>query len=261
MNPNWLGLGTVAGALLLAWWVEPKLRLRSRLLRWGALAVGFLLSVPALWISLYYTHLVPETEFFYEMRAARFSELLQLPVALFAASWLSLISSRMHGYLLMFVVGGLLLPWLKPIVVPLSESQRMTRRAEPGVVLQTYPSTCGPACVCNILLRHGLAADEREVAAACHTYQGGTEAWYLARYLRERGIDAKFRFTDWPEQEVRLPAIFGVMQGRFGHFIVVLSAKDGQVDCINPAGGRWTGPLDRFLRTHRLTRFHLEAAR
>ncbi|MDE0835400.1 MAG: hypothetical protein OSA84_03505 [Akkermansiaceae bacterium] len=41
----------------------------------------------------------------------------------------------------------------------------------------------------------GIDAKESELAAEAHSYTGGTEAWYLARCARSRGMDVRFDFS------------------------------------------------------------------
>jgi hypothetical protein len=68
---------------------------------------------------------------------------------------------------------------------------------------------------------------EREVAHAAHSYAGGTEAWYLARFIRSKGLSAHFEFHEGFAPEVSFPAVAGVRVGG-GHFIGILG-KEGDI--------------------------------
>ena len=109
----------------------------------------------------------------------------------------------------------------------------------------------------NILRRLGLAATEPEIARAAFTYSGGTEAWYLARHARRRGLSASFDFRETFSPEAGLPALVGVRLGRAGHFIAVLEVKNGVITYVDPLRGQDQCPLDAFLKRYDFTGFHL----
>ena len=84
-----------------------------------------------------------------------------------------------------------------------------------GACLQSTPSTCGPASIATILRSLGFPASEREVARNAFTYAGGTEAWYLARYVRSQGLNVTLRLSHRHcREDLKLPALDRSPTGR-----------------------------------------------
>jgi hypothetical protein len=111
--------------------------------------------------------------------------------------------------------------------------------------------------VATILRACGVPANEREIARSAHSYQGGTEAWYLARYVRQRGLRGRFEFRDDFDPSVGLPAVTGVRLGSNGHFIAVLAVAGDRVVFADPLSGRWEITMEEFRQRYRFTGFHL----
>jgi ABC-type bacteriocin/lantibiotic exporter with double-glycine peptidase domain len=148
-------------------------------------------------------------------------------------------------------------PYLKPFVYPL-RNDRLQDQWEGDVCLQSTVSTCGPASICSILRNLDVTSSEREAAKAAFSYEGGTEAWYLARYVRSKGLVARFYFRETFTPEAGLPAMVGVRVGGMGHFIAVLAVKDGEVSFSDPMGrGMERIPMPEFRRRYKFTGFHM----
>jgi ABC-type bacteriocin/lantibiotic exporter with double-glycine peptidase domain len=152
-------------------------------------------------------------------------------------------------------------PYWKPVIDPLDESA-LTDRWQGDACLQSTASTCGPACVATLLKHAGVSTTERAVARACHTSASGTEAWYLARYVRaapaEHGMFAGFFVRPGFSPELGLPAMIGIqLRGGAGHFLAVLENKDGVVTFVDPLVGEERVPLDEFRKRFDFTGFHM----
>ena len=85
---------------------------------------------------------------------------------------------------------------------------------------------CGPASVCTILKRLGGAPSEYAAARAAHSCTGGTEAWYLARYVRNQGFVPRFDFRETFSPLVGLPSLVGVRLGGAGHVIIAVLFRE-----------------------------------
>jgi ABC-type bacteriocin/lantibiotic exporter with double-glycine peptidase domain len=132
----------------------------------------------------------------------------------------------------------LLIPYSKPWLGPLDLS-RLSDHCEGTVCLQSTLSTCGPSSAATILKSLGWQTSERELATECHTYQGGTESWYLARAIRARGFHARFLIQSADHDSVPSGAIAGVvLRGGGGHFIAVLSQTPEEVVIGDPMKGK-----------------------
>lgn len=248
MFPNLLGL--LCAALALAGFAlthrQAKTWPQRRLWRW--LAVGSLASSPALYHAAHYLHVFPETAWFYEARSWRGVELLVVAVGPTAGLLAALLPRRLLLLPLLACVGVTWGPFLKPILAPVRASGPSDTWTH-GVSIQSTFSTCGPAATATILRRFGLSRTETEIARAAHTYAGGTEAWYLARYLRAQGLRARFtlREAGFPT-EMTPPAILGVTLDGRGHFIPLLG-RDGDAYLIG----------DPMIGPELMTRAQLEA--
>lgn len=256
MNPNPLGL--LAAVLSLAAFALAHAQLRPRPLRLRIIAFAVLagLAVPALMVGLYYLHVLPEKVWLYEMRSQAGSEFLAIFLGSAAGALAACLPRQMLTLCLFATVGLTAVPYLKPFIAPLDEGM-LEDRWHGNACLQSTASTCGPASVCTILKHLGAQSTERIIAHAAHSYAGGTEAWYLARHLRQQGYTARFEFWKTFTPSAGLPAVVGVKLGGAGHFIAVLDVKDGQVLYADPLHGEHRLPLDQFLAHYRFTGFHL----
>jgi predicted double-glycine peptidase len=153
-----------------------------------------------------------------------------------------------------------LVPYLKPVLWPIEEKD-FADHWEEGVCRQSTFSTCGPASLATILSSYRVNVAEREIARSAHSYQGGTEAWYLARYARAKRMETHFVFRESFDPQVSFPAIVGVKIGASGHFIAVLDCVGEKVTVADPLYGRETLSLDEFHKRYRFTGFHLAVAR
>lgn len=126
-----------------------------------------------------------------------------------------------------------------------------------GVCLQSTASTCGPSSAATILRHLGKQATEAELAAAAHSHGRGTEAWYLARALRARGVQARFEFAPGFAPEGGLPALVGVRLGEAGHFIAVLGRQGDGYVIGDPLVGREVLSPEQLEKRYVFTGLHL----
>jgi hypothetical protein len=249
LNPAIVPTFLLAAALFSAgWWAQG---------RWprAALVAGLLLALPWLVACIFYLRFLGDPVWFYELRSHAWSELTFAGVG-----WLGgVLHARFHPEnwqqrLLVpaatFVV--LLAPLAKQLLNPIRLA-RLSDHCEGVVCLQTSPSTCGPASAAAILRGYGEQVTERDMAGAAYTSNSGTEAWYLARALRQRGFRAHFVST---QTELPHPAVAGVRMGG-GHFIAVLSADDCQVTIMDPLSGTLTLAPDAMRQRYHFTGFFL----
>jgi len=260
MNPNLSGFAAIILAFV-AFGFSYKLAVKwQTLVRVCAALVCLLASAPAFGVTLYYLHVLPETAWFYEMRSWRGSEFLSVPVGAF----MGVMASLFHRWLLslwMVLLGGMVaVPFVKPILAPLNLESLQDQWSGNALLQSTY-STCGPASVATILKQLGCPVTEREVARACYSYVGGTEAWYLARFIRSKGLTAKFEFHDSFKPDLKYPAVAGVRVGTGGHFIAILSKIGDEYVIADPLYGERRCPLKELKQRYDFTGFYMEVSR
>lgn len=256
MAVNLLGLLAVALSVTAFARTYSTLRTRSIRFRFSLLVLFSLLSTPAISFATYYLHILPEKEWFYTLRSLPGSELLTI----FLGCAGGCLATFLPRFLLAFPLFGVLcvgvIPYLKPILAPLPDDV-FAERWEGDACLQSTSASCGPASVASILKSYGESRSEREIARAAHTYAGGTEAWYLARYLRRQGLTPTFAFQRTFAPSVGLPAMVGVRIGAMGHFIAVLSLENDMVTFVDPLSGQKRLPFADFLKLYQFTGFHM----
>lgn len=263
MNTGFNLLGLICGVLAVALFaVAHRFALRAPAARrWRIAAFSGLLALPGLWQAAYYLHVLPETVWFYQLRSLRGSELWVLPLGASGGAVAALLPRRALMLGLLPTVGAVLGPFLKPVLAPLPEREFREVWTK-DVCIQSTLSTCGPASVATVLraLRH--EATEREIARAAHSYRGGTEAWYLARWLRTAGFDATFHLGNGFPAGVRWPALVGVTVGEGrGHFIPILG-RDGDNYLVgDPMIGPERLSREALERRYGFTGFALEVGR
>ena len=214
------------------------------------------LSLPAFLFTAHYLHVLPERAWLYEIRSRTGSEFL---VVFAGAAGGAIASWLPRKYTLLPLLGATLVsiaPFIKPLIAPLSDVE-FHEHWEGQACLQSTASTCGPASTATVLKFLNASASEHEIARAAFSYAGGTEAWYLARYVRHKGFEAKFEFGRGFNEAMGLPAVVGILHGDAGHFIAVLSLKDGEVTYADPLFGMSHASLEEFRRGNVFTGFRM----
>ncbi|MGV3662165.1 MAG: cysteine peptidase family C39 domain-containing protein [Prosthecobacter sp.] len=260
MNPNLTGLAAVTAALLVfvaGYQMAVKWGLRRRLC---AALVLLLLSLPALGFTAYYAHVLPETAWFYELRSWRGSEFWVVFLGAFMAVVASLCPKVLRS--LWFVLLGCMaiIPYVKPLLAPLPAAD-LHDQWSGNACLQSSSSTCGPASVATIVRQLGGSVTEREAALASYSYMGGTEAWYLARFIRSKGLAVRFEFRDGFDPGIPFPAVAGVRVGTGGHFIAVLARAGDDYVIADPLYGEKRCPVGELKQRYDFTGFYLVIAK
>lgn len=201
--------------------------------------LGSVLALPGLLMATYYLHLFDDAQWFYEFRALPYSELTAGGAGLLAG-FLYRRSSRWRVPLRTIGMAafpcalalGLLVPYLKPIILPVDWNLFRDRWSE-GVCIQSTSASCGPACVATLLRVAGHQVTERQIARECYTYARGTENWYMVRALERRGVPATIVVNDAAALQLQPPCVAGVRLGGArgaGHFVAVIErTRDGYV--------------------------------
>lgn len=262
LHANPLFLPTVMSAAIFFWLgVTLERKMPSRALRVSLLLIAFVLAIPGLLFVLYYLHLFDSAAWFYNLRTARYTELLASGIGLLAGvvqAWWQpeSIEKKAAAPCLLFVL--VLIPFVKPLLDPLDLSQ-LKDRCEGDVCLQSTFSTCGPASAATLLKVFGKDASEKELARDSLTSRGGTEIWYLARALHRRGIGTHVVIEPAINDVTLLsPAIAGVvLPGHAGHFIAVLSNDNNQITFVDPMKGKSTSSVEQLKRRYHFTGFFL----
>jgi Peptidase C39 family len=253
---NLMGLAAAVLSVIVFAMAYQSLRSRSLQGRVVALGILWILALPSLFFGFYYLHLLRDHEWFFTLRSWPGSEFLVIFSGAAGGAAAALLPRLLLGFPLFVVLACAIVPYLKPLLGPLPD-QIFQEQMQGDVCLQSTPSTCGPASVTTILRSLGVSADERSTAKAAFSYSGGTEAWYLARYVRSRGLSADFAFRGTFCPEAGLPALVGVRIGNIGHFIAVLDVKDGVVTFADPLIGKERLSLADFARRYEFTGFHM----
>lgn len=215
-----------------------------------------LLSLPGFSFILYYAHVIREPAWYVEFRSIPGAEMLtalsgllfgalEIPNPL-AGKWRYVIGS---GTMFRLSILAVFIPFAKPILLPLSGAGLNDAWKE-GVCLQSTPATCGPCSLATIFKSLGLEATEREIARAAFSGRTGTENWYLIRYARRQGLEARIGYkTDL--KAVKPPAILGVkLEGGAGHFITYLGDQDRRRIIGDPLSGRFLLTDEVFHRLY-----------
>ncbi|OGV37019.1 MAG: hypothetical protein A2X48_04185 [Lentisphaerae bacterium GWF2_49_21] len=232
MTFNWLSIPALLGAYILfflAFHCSGNLKSPKALLLWSALCL--VLAVPGLLIAFFYTRIIEIPAWFYEFRSWTGSELTAAGVGLLGGT-LAFLSTKTRRLkiistsgLLLIMTLGVFLPYSKPLIAG-AEFDKFHDRWDGQCSMQSTGYSCGAASCATILKYYGLHASEIEIAKDCYTYNGGTEVWYLARYVRKNGLKAQFLSLKIPSADIPVPCIAGVKVGGVGHFIAILEKSD-----------------------------------
>jgi hypothetical protein len=222
------------------------------------------LAAPAVLFCAYYTKLLGEPVWLYEFRSLPGTELSAAGVGLIAGFFQRLrhehprVKRQVRTFTVpAFVAATIVVPYLKPILLPLDRS-RLREKWKDGICLQSTSSTCGPASAATIVRALGGSATEAELARDSLTYAGGTENWYLARALRKRGFHPAFELVAANAGRFPTPSVAGVkMAGGAGHFIALLGHDGTRYVASDPLSGRFTATHAELTSDYHFTGFFL----
>jgi hypothetical protein len=249
-----LVLAGFIGLHVLAWKLTDK---KSRVVQVTAALLLSLLCLPGAWFAFYYLHWLPEPPLLYQLRSMSFGEGFLALFGAAAGAWRNVLPKLLKSVPTAAGVFLLTIPFLKPVFRPLDVAA-LKEHWEGDVCYQSSEVTCGPASAANILRFLGdKGVTERDLASEAWTSQSSTEAWHLARALRQRGYRVRFLAPDGLPAKEDLPGILGTGSKSVGHFIAVLEISDGEIHYIDPLGGRFRKPVKDFLRWHQLEPFFM----
>lgn len=237
MNANWFGLFCAATSVVVFFFTYRFLLAKPVSVRSVTTLVTGILSLPAASFAAYYLHWLPEPAEYYEFRSLSGIEAVLIALGLFGGSAATFFPGASRMLPLGAVLGFAFVPFLKPILGPL-DLDRLTDLQRDGVTMQSLPSTCGAASSATVLRQFGFEVSEAEVAKKAYSYVNGTEAWYLARVIRNHGVAVTFRDDfDWKNAE-SFPVIVGVTISGVGHFIPLLGREGDAIIIGDPLRGR-----------------------
>jgi hypothetical protein len=252
---NLLGFASVGLSIAAFAGTYECLRTKPLGVRWTGCFFFTVLSIPSILSAVYYSHVLPEAAWFYTLRSWPGTELLGIFLGCAGGAVASVMNRFLLGVPLFVTTLLALIPYAKPVLWPIPEGA-FSDRWRGNACMQSTFSTCGPASVSTILKRLGAAPSERTIARAAYSCASGTEAWYLARYVRRQGYAARFEFRDTFTPSVGLPALVGVKVGA-GHFIAVLEANRDEVIFADPLNGEERLPMEKFRKRYQFTGFHM----
>jgi predicted double-glycine peptidase len=230
----------------------------------AAVLFAILLAGPGFLYVFYYFHLFDKAEWFYNFRAMSYTELLAGGMG-FLFGWTyptmepDTFGERALIPGILFVL--VFIPFMKPVLSPI-DLDRLKSECPGDVCLQSSESSCGPASAATLLRNLGMQASERELARESFTYRGGTENWYLARALRNRGLNARVTVREVNTGSLRALSVAGViLQGGEGHFVAVLSDDSETVTLVDPLSGKMMIKKSELAKRYRFTGFFLVVSR
>ena len=256
MNPNWLGVisAVLAFVAFLAVYRSAKDKPLKR--RFSLLILALIAAIPGASFAVYYAHALPEPSWYYQFRSIAGTEFLVVFLGVAGGLAASLLPRVLLILPLLGVAAFSIAPIIKPFIGPIADND-LKDKWDGVVCLQSTPSTCGAASTATILRYLGGAASESELAAEAHSYNGGTEAWYLARAARSRGYDVHFEFASGFSPDGGLPAVVGVRLGVIGHFIAILCQKGDTFLVGDPLIGRELLSREDLQKRYSFTGFHM----
>lgn len=128
------------------------------------------------------------------------------------------------GLCLVIAVILVLIPFIKPIILPVKPFVHFQDRWRNGVCLQSGGSTCGPASLATLLSLYGTRKSEEEIARNVYSSASGTENWYMIRYARNLGFKVTC-FYEKDYEKAQFPSIIGTSLGKIGHFVVLMDRR------------------------------------
>jgi hypothetical protein len=236
-GPLTLGLVVILfAALHLAAW-----KLTEKKSRRVQVTVALLLSVlclPGAWFAFYYLHVLPEPPLLYQLRSLPFGEGFLALFGAAAGAWRNVLPRLLKPLSTGAGMFLLMIPFLKPVFRPLDVST-LVEHWEDDVCLQSSGVTCGPASAANVLRFLGdKDATELDLSRESWASQSSTEAWNLARALRQRGYRVRFLAPDDLPAREDLPGILGTGSKSAGHFIALLEITNEEIHMIDSLRGR-----------------------
>ena len=260
MNPNWLGIISAVlafAAFFVVFRSGKRMSTKSRIV---IFLPAMLAAIPAASFAVYYAHVLPESSWYYQFRSIAGTELVMVFVGVAGGLAATLMPRMLLGIPLVGVAAFSIAPVIKPFIGPIPDGS-FRDKWDGEVCLQSTSSTCGAASTATILKQLGENVTEAELAEEAHSYAGGTEAWYLARAARSRGLAVAFEFSPGFPPADGLPAVVGVRLGSIGHFIAILGQEGDKFVIGDPLRGRELLSREELEQRYEFTAFHMRIKR
>jgi hypothetical protein len=256
MNPNWLGVVSAILAFVAFFAVYRSAKDKPFKMRAGFFLLSLLAAIPGVSFSVHYAHVFPEPSWYYQFRSVAGTELLVVFLGVAGGFAATLLPRVLLILPLLGAAAFSIVPFIKPFIGPIPDGE-LKDQWDGAICLQSTASTCGAASTATILRFLGGEASESELAAEAHSYNGGTEAWYLARASRSRGYDVHFDFTPAFSPDGSFPALVGVRLGSTGHFIAILDQQGDKFLVGDPLFGRELLSREDLQKRYAFTGFRM----
>jgi len=222
--------------------------------------VAIVCALPAVMFVAYYFHLqITETEIYYNFRTIKGIELLGSLLGILPGVLIGLFIKKQvfsTVFASIFVAGILLIPHAKPLIGSLKDSD-FNEKWQDQISMQSTQATCGPSSAATLLHHFGKEASEFNLARRSHTWENGTEIWYLAKALRDKGIETDYQFGMPNKNNIPYPSIAGVVVRNFGHFIAVIDKVGGSYIVGDPLIGRLELNESDIMQSYKFTGFFM----
>lgn len=119
----------------------------------------------------------------------------------------------------------------------------------PEVVLQSLPSSCGPALIATLASWRGADVAERTVIAQTRLGDDGVSLAEFARLAALHGLDGTWYHVAAARLAgVPVPFVAHLDEAAGGHYVAVVAINRAQAVIVDPAAGALVGPTDTLLR-------------
>lgn len=259
MYPNYTGLVAVGLTILAFFLSVTALRRLSGRQRLIAIVILIVLAIPGVSFSAYYLHYLPESAWYYEFRSWKGTEFCVVPLGAAGGALGTMVRPVLKYLILAGAFLAAYVPFCKPIVLPLPD-EAFREVVKDGIWQQSTPSTCGAASTATLLNAYGKQVTEKEVARRAFSYGGGTEAWYLARVVRDEGLNAEFHYETGFVPDFPYPAMVGVKIYGVGHFIAILGREGNSFVVADPLPGKELLTQQQIEERYEFTGFNLRVS-
>lgn len=219
------------------------LKTSSGLIRVILVLTAAALSTPAVWFTSNYALCIPYADWFFDFHTISGIEATSGLVGsmlgvMFASSKMR--PNKLNGYILAVcsIMSAIILtaPFAKQLYY-WPECIALEDKWEDGVCLQTSGYTCVPACAATLIRMQSGKVTEKELAIEAGSTPRGTEVWYLARALRKRGYEHKFKTLE-SVKDAPIPSILCVILTGVPHVVVLLEKDEQGVVIGEPMSGK-----------------------
>lgn len=121
-------------------------------------------------------------------------------------------------------------------------------RRENGIILQSYPSTCGPASLANLMMLFGKNVCEKDIARIARTRLTGTTGDELAIAARSEEFGMHARYFKVPLEMVEALGLPCVLSFGEVHFVTYIQRRGHLYEYIDPSTGLLMAKKNDLIR-------------